>query len=472
MRRLVSKDFRDLVLKTYPNLCNNKVYWEMMKLLMFGLIDPDTGLKIINYSKLAFIELGYKKGFSKSINRNYTALDFLLEFQKEVMDSNNFNWTHYSFETHQCRLAIVEFTIEIKEALEKEIYSTLNKEYDIKKLVYFVSGNKYNKNTEKQQRDKLKEEVDMINDRLATEEQLPLLNYLNNLPILSFSKVINEDNKYLAALEIAKIEDKIKREFQINLLASIIEDPKPLYQPSIKGNTVRIFPYNPSILMLKKQVRKALCKGWVEFDLASSQLAIVAETWHIQSIKDYLKSGNKIWLDLVNTLNVEYNDDNKKVLKEALYSIIFGKTKKNLVLLIQSHFGTNGAKLWLTHPIINTLLAARDNKINQITKQGKLTTIFNKEVLIVGKTKADKAACIRSALAQEAQAVEFYLMQPILDLALTTTDFVMTAFQHDGASIKFTDVTKQANWINRICTNVKQRADSLNIPTQLEIEYL
>ena len=63
-------------------------------------------------------------------------------------------------------------------------------------------------------------------------------------------------------------------------------------------------------------------------------------------------------------------------------------------------------------------------------------------------------------------------MQPILDLALTTTDFVMTAFQHDGASIKFTNITKQDSWINRICTSVKQRADSLNIPTQLEIEYL
>lgn len=472
MRRLVSKDFRDLVLKTYPNLANNKVYWELMKLLMFGLEEANTGYKIINYRRLALVELGYRDSYIRCFHKNYTAINLLKEFQQKVMTSETFNWSDYSYVNHKARVAITEFTDEIQQALQKQIDDTLSKDYNVKNLVYFVSGNKYNSKIEKQQRDKLKEEVDMINNRLATEEQLPLLNYLNNLPLLSFSKVINEDNKYLAALEIAKIEDKVKREFQINLLASIVEDPKPLYQPSIKGNTVRIFPYNPSILMLKKQVRKALCKGWVEFDLASSQLAIVAETWQIQSIKDYLTSGNKIWLDLVNTLNVEYNDDNKKVLKEALYSIIFGKTKKNLVLLIQSHFGTNGARLWLTHPIISTLLTARDNKINQITKQGKLTTIFNKEVLIVGKTKADKAACIRSALAQEAQAIEFYVMQPILDLALTTTDFVITAFQHDGASIKFTDITKQDSWINRICSSVKQRADSLNIPTQLEIEYL
>lgn len=63
-------------------------------------------------------------------------------------------------------------------------------------------------------------------------------------------------------------------------------------------------------------------------------------------------------------------------------------------------------------------------------------------------------------------------MLPVLDLAKFTNDFLITLWQHDGFSVKFTDKTKQEIWLKRIVDCVNQRASELGIVTQLESALL
>jgi len=472
MKSIITRDFRNLILSTYPALSNNTVYWRLIQVLMFGLKDKDTGLPLLSYIGLAIIEHGFYRGYNIAYQKNYKGLTLLLDFQSKVMTPETFSWTDADFTEHRARSAIVIFTPEIEERIQIELDLVLSPNYLNNDLVYMISGLKYNKKTAKQMHNQLQEQVNMNNDRTATIEQKPLLDYLNNkISVAQLSNIIRP-NIAQAVLAIATIEDSLKRNHQAAHLAAILEDPKPLYQPSINGNTVRIFPANMSILGLKREIKKILCKGLYEFDLASSQLAIVSQTWDIPYIKDYLNNGNKIWLDLCVRLNIEYNSDNKDVLKQALYSLIFGMSKRNLLLNISAAFGKVATSRWITDPVISLLFLHREKRMKEILEAGKLITLYGKEVLITGKTKQLKQECLRSALAQEAQSVEFYLMQPILDLALTTNEFSIVLFQHDGCSIKFNDKSKQQRWINRIITSVQQRADSLSIPTHLEMEIL
>ena len=57
--------------------------------------------------------------------------------------------------------------------------------------------------------------------------------------------------------------------------------------------------------MLKRELRKVLTRGWYEFDLASSQLAIIGKTWEIKEVQEFLTSGGKIWAELFKHYGIE-----------------------------------------------------------------------------------------------------------------------------------------------------------------------
>ena len=75
-------------------------------------------------------------------------------------------------------------------------------------------------------------------------------------------------------------------------------------------------------------------------------------------------------------------------------------------------------------------------------------------------------------LAEEAQSIEFWLLEPVIDLAKTTKNFIITLWQSDGFSVKFTDKSKEDRWTKRIQDVVLARANQLNVPTHLELEIL
>lgn len=470
MRKLITQKIYNLIIREFPSVKENPAYFKLLCYLAFGRLNKKTGQVIIDYSRLARIQFGNKMGIKKVQQLNYRALTFLEEFQRDVMDKETFTWSDYDFEEHRAREAEVTWSDTMIKAIEEEnLYRASTTK--LNGLVYIDTGKKYSQASIKLARDM---DLQMVQQqqRIATDEQKPLLEYMHSLSIKHFSNIVNPSNLMTAFAEILKIEKKTSRDHQFNILCAIQEDLKPLYQPSKSGNTVRIFAFNDSMLSLKKSIRKVLCKGWIEFDLASAQLAIVSQTWNIPFIRDYLNNGNKIWKDLCNHLNLPYTEDIKADLKVALYALVYGKTVTKLKQLIKETIGEEYVDLWLTHPVIKAILAARMIKIKKVLKDKQLTTIFGKTIKITGKDRTEINAKIRSALAEESQAVEYYLILPVLELAQSTKDFVITLVQADGFSCSFTDKSKQQRWIGRILQSVQQRADILSIPTHLELEIL
>ena len=311
------------------------------------------------------------------------------------------------------------------------------------------------------------------------------------MPVNSFTKVI-EANLNETILQAFNIEDPDLSRLQMEILATIRDTLKPFYKGSDKGNTVRLFAFNYSIPMLTKELRKTLTKGWVEFDLASCQLAIAAKMWEIEEIQEFLRSGESIWISLLNHfgfdgLDMKRNDPKryqliKKHLKDSLYSLMYGMTRQNLIDDLTEdleRFGIeNGGKIYMTHPLVKILYEARELRMKEINDADSVETIFGKVIQIKGSKLSNGApddlrkGCIRRVMAEQAQAIELYLMLPVLDLAKKTKDFSITLFQHDGCSINFANKSKKKKWFNRILEAVKARADELGILTFLEYEEL
>lgn len=483
MRKTVSTIFLLALQKQYPGLNKKVSYKRFMRYLIFGLKETLTGLSLID---------GYH--VAKANNRvpafrsnNHTGKKFLLKFQKDVMTPETFYWSGWDYEKGQARIAYIKFHGHIQELIDKEIRMVTT---NFKDKVYFDTGKKVQDYTRKVDRELIKQEA-FTYFEFAVPEAKPLLSYMNNLSVRPFIKVIKA-NMDAALGKAIKIEEPIKMRTQLEILATLSEDLQPFYKPSEKGHTDRIFPCNYSIPMLRREVRKVLTRGWYEFDLANSQLAIIAKLWNIKSVQDFLKTNTSIWPELFKHYKCNYQtlklkdelkyNTMKDVFKTSLYSLVYGMSKSYLSKEITNdlkHLGINKAgSHFFNHPLIQAICKARDLKIEEMNNLTQVTTIFGKERLIKGSktlkglpTK-ERLDCINSILAHQAQALELYILLPVVELASTTKDFYITLWQHDGFSVHFTDKTKIDRWIPRILQVVQEKIDEQGILTHLDWEEL
>lgn len=480
MRKTTSKAFRDAFNITYPGLNFSLSYWRFMRYLIFGNKDEDTQLPLIDLFHVAKAE---NKEYLVRHN-NYIAEPFLLNFQEYVMSVETFFWSDWSYKQGIARIAYVQFPEHIITLIEKE------RTMACKDRVYFDTGKKTSTATQRVDRELIKQEAYTYFD-FAIPEAKPLLTYMNNLSVRSFSKVINA-NFDLAFKKALAIEDPIKKRVQIEVLLTLQEDLQPFYKPSERGCTDRIFPCNYSIPMLKREIRKELTKGWYEFDLANSQLSIVAKTWEIKEVQDFLSNGGKIWKELfahygfnqaeLKATDHKKHDAIKDIFKTNLYSLIYGMLKFNVIKNVNEGFEKWGIQKagykYFDHPIIKALYVAREAKLKELNQLDEVETIFGRKLKVTGnKTKKgtafkERSECIRSIMAHQAQSLELYLLLPVVDLANTTNDFQITLWMHDGFSVNFTDVTKVDRWIQKINEVVNQRVKEVNVQTYLEWEKL
>jgi hypothetical protein len=480
MRKTVSTTFRNIIEEYYPGLNLKPTYWRFMRCLIFGPKDTITGLSLINGYHIAKAE-GAVLAFRAN---NHTGRNFLEDFQRDVMTRQTFSWSGWNYENKQARIAYVIFPQEINTLITKEITNTT------KNKVYFDTGLAVTKARAKTQRELIKLEADTYFE-FAVPEAKPLLKYMNNLPTHNFSKVI-EKNWDIAWSKVSKIKDPLKFRVQVEVLMTLREDLQPFYKPSENGCTPRIFPCNYSIPMLRRDIRKTLTQGWYEFDLASSQLAIVAKEWNITIVQDFLKSNKSIWTELFRHFgfnatqlkevdNLKYQGI-KDVFKTSLYSLIYGMQKGYLIKTINQDLKVfnivQGGKHYFNHPLIQSLYLARELKFKELNELQEVSTIFGRTIEIEGSktfkgtpTK-ERRHCIGSILAHQAQAIELYLLLPVVELASTTKDFYITLWQHDGFSLHFTNKTKIDRWIPRILKVVQDKIDQQDILTHLDWELL
>lgn len=486
MKRILSATLIATIYEHYPNLAQNEAYRRLFLRLMFGTIE-EGGYLLISREVLATCE----KRFHLVEQRNYNGSRFLTEFQSNVGLSLQIK--PYDYIDNKARMAKPKFVKEVEDALITEI-DNISK--GIQEDMYnFVTGNKFNKKTIAALRKELDAEVKLFYDN-ASEEALPILEYLNDLPPNIFTKIVNQ-NMAATWAALSNIEssepspDKRKQKtielktIESNILASIQEYPKPYYKPSGAGRTVRVFPHNPSMLQLQKDLRLTLTKGLWEYDLVSSQLAIVATLWDIVEVKEFLQSGKHIWTELFTHLGFSYQllkTENvtkfnllKRLLKESLYSIIYGMKKPALLGNLTKGFqklkiNKKGAD-YFTHPIIKALLTAREQKIKDILQAECLVMPWynNKTLQLTGSSLKEKQESVKSLLAQEAQLMEMLLIAPVFELAKESKgEFTIVLFMHDGFTVHYLRPDRVNLWESRIKEAVDKVAKHYGILTEIE----
>ena len=211
----------------------------------------------------------------------------------------------------------------------------------------------------------------------------------------------------------------------------------------------------------------------------------MAKLWNITEVQEFLHSGSKIWVSLFEHLGVKYaynklnNPDwlsaLKDLLKESLYSLIYGMKKSCLLARL-----TKGLKKLkidkkgidvLNHPIMATLYKAREAKITTVLQDGKLVLDWygGKELLVEGSTTKERLDCVRSLLAQEAQLVEMLLLKPVFDIAKENKQYMaITLFQHDGFTVHYNKATLVNSLEYKMRKAIRLQAGVLGIITDLE----
>ena len=103
----------------------------------------------------------------------------------------------------------------------------------------------------------------------------------------------------------------------------------------------------------------------------------------------------------------------------------------------------------------------------EVRRAGGATTVFGDRLHSDGSDDS-----LRSILAQEAQAMELWLLLPIVEMARSTDEFSIVLWQHDGFSAAFRDRSRARRWVGRFQEAVARRAGEQGIATELEAEEL
>jgi len=261
-------------------------------------------------------------------------------------------------------------------------------------------------------------------------------------------------------------------------------------------NSCRLYESGASMTGLPRQYRKMLCKGWTEFDIKSSQLAIVSSMWNISSIHNFLSQKNNVWNLFFNEFTVEEDDysETKRFFKESLYSVVFGKQEANIAKGYDELFGKGAGARFSNMWLVRDLFDAREAEITRLaTKQSGRhfspaaavmptpNSYFRtgmsrkelKEFKQTGVMPYTQRRRITSVMAQEVQMIEMALLNPVITLAeQNEKNYKITLWQHDGFSVQFMNASKREAYTkvieNGFQANLDRMKDSLNIPTYLE----
>ncbi len=495
MRQTVSKNFRDKIIKIYPN-CKTEISY--MRFLQYRLFSNNWEEESKNLLKVPQFALAYCEGKTKELaSRNYKGHLFLQRFSRDVI---SISWSDWSYAESKCR--VVEFPID--DSLEFLLALDVHKDYKSEGgRVYLISGTKFttrNRNAElKKAQERLREELDALRKcRRVRKGAEKIFLYMMKVDIKHFIKIIDSnidtvEQHVLEQIDLAETKKKVYLE--------IVDCLREVRKPMLHGvnNSWRLYDEGVSITGLPRQYRKMLCKGWTEFDIKSSQLAIVSSKWNIPSIHKFLSERNSVWDLFFDVFPVEPNeyDETKRFFKESLYSVVFGKQEASIAVEYDKLFGTGaGAKfsaIWL----VRDLFDAREREIDRLANipQGRYYSLaagispspnnYFKTGMSKGELKKfeetgtmpyTQRKRITSVMAQEVQMIEMAILSPVIDLAeKNSRHYVITLWQHDGFSVKFLDTSKRSKYTQVIINGFQANLNALqhlNIPTYLEYEHL
>lgn len=478
--KFISQTFFDAISATFPASVADLALRGALLYLAFGFwfTYPIRGIRHLSAGQIPMAILEDKLAQLRS--NNYCALDFLKRIKAMLPE---LAWAEYSegqtrYFTHR------GFSPEFEREIEAE---RLRQDDPSVPLVHFFTGKKgaTDPKTISREDENRLSLVSALNDKVAqvSEIQQSFLTYLNELPRNSFTKIVSAN--YDHALAVAKnLSDEdwtpeteaANRATAIDMLHAIKRNPKPVY--SAREYTSRLFALGPSMTYLKSEVRQALTKGWIEFDLQNAHLAIIAKDWGIPELTSVLKKGS-IWDALGSSFpNLSEDKKLKKQLKNALYALVYGDSKRNIKAALGEQLGDT----FLSLSLINTIFEAREREMARLKDEPSARIdCFGRELALDesereqwdNSERSRVRASLRRMLSQKAQAVELLLMKPALEVSKTTNLFcVMTVYQFDGFSVHCKDKKRVQQYINRICKLTNRYIKSLGYETKIDYEVL
>ena len=269
----------------------------------------------------------------------------------------------------------------------------------------------------------------------------------------------------------------------------------------------RLFIKGACFLRLPREYRTIAYKGCREGDLKACQLGIISGLWNIPTLRQALDGGLDIWEELAGFLNIKL--DLKPVLKQGIYSIVFGGAVRNIKAKMQANLQEIGAMSseeaqriadkFFQHPLIQDVLVARIRQAKKIAEEGFIKDAFKRRKTLKdtyirhqreginqsvaqnmgAQTNAKSSArhqaiakAIRSLMAYQVQSYELRFMLSLLPVIKKDSQIYPLGFLFDSIIFTFGSFGREDMRMKQMQDAVKSEAKLLGMPVKLEFKML
>lgn len=258
-----------------------------------------------------------------------------------------------------------------------------------------------------------------------------------------------------------------EKDHHCRVLQEIYDQPVPIYFPSHKSKTPRVF--TNGLGYLQAGIRHILCQEWIELDLKSCQLAIAAKLGNIASLQLFLSNKGNIWSEIMDYMCITEQKKAKKTIKEGVYSIVYGKAGRAIEKDLTKSLAEkeiSWTQNMTAHPLMKDLLTAIKKLKNEMQQKKGWEGAYG---WIAMEPKED----IDSFLSRVIQSYELKLIYACYEVAFQEKEtenqtFTIMLHQHDGISIKLRPGVTKESVIAKIQRQVQIRATEMNIVTWIE----
>lgn len=429
-------------------------------------IDSGNGFPFIPAAILANLE-GRQHQYR---SRNYVGRRFLLEYQERVDPS--FRWRQHDLATKRPR-SVCAFDA-VPEALSRARAPVQLGE----DLVYTDTGEAVTTESRTADLDDLR--LDALERDVVDHDVLRLLEYLNGLPSNRFTSAVLNHHAQAAARVDLMLErgDLSATEYEsaVATMNAMVGQPVPVYSPSPRGRTSRLFPHNASLLTLKGAVAEVYRQDWGTYDLVSAQTAINAVDWGAPRMRAFLERNagvdGALWAALYGAVGFDPDaaDPNscrrvKSCLKRATYSLQYGKKAERVRTELNADLAFLGERRgdsYLTSLLVEDMIDARDRRAAEVCAAEGLVGAFDEWIPV------EPGRNVASVMSERAQGVELSLLLPALNLAVEADErWHIVLWQHDGFDVAFRDRSRALGIDRKIKEAVNDECRRQGYPTAL-----
>jgi hypothetical protein len=454
-RYTISRYFYESLRETYPLAFTEDIGLALHE--MFTTWRDNSDNAVVPYETLAQI---YDKE-QQAKRKNFKAKQALQRFAEAVEPFEEFG---YDRRTGVARRIKIIWPEKIQQLLADE----LDRKFEWSGRVFYdgtpFTEEQQEKNLNRKRREALKTLSEA--DNILTKKTL---NYFNKIPNTLFIGTLKH---YDQAFELA---NTLSNSLEIRrVLRQIYDEPKPFIK-AVKNST-RAYPIGENLVTVKSEIRHILTQDWIEADLKNCQLAIAAHKWKVESVQEFLSTGQSFWPYLAEWVGVELTQSNKDMLKRATYAVLYGASNRgnrNKIREALWYLGKAKYKRLMESPLIQALYKAAKSQLKEIEKKGGAQTYLGNWISLDDvEVSADWKDPKKSLLAQVNQSYEAMLLYPALELAIRhqkdEDGFYLSLYQYDGISIMAKQPEKIEYWATKVKEAVDENAKWCGINTTLE----